>query len=149
MTTNAPRRLGAIALLAVLVAVPLAAQTSAIERPGLAALLTLLDADGDGGVDRAEAEAARRALFDRLDRDGDGIATPGEIDAFRDAIRDLALMLDGLVGLRARALDADGDGVLAAAEFVDGGRLFARFDTDGDGRVTREEIGARASNARE
>lgn len=78
------------------------------------------------------------AMFDRLDADGDGRVTAAEIEAFRD-------------GLFAE-IDADGNGEISRQEFVDhaaaraaerAGAMFDRWDTDGDGILSRDAIEAR------
>jgi hypothetical protein len=133
--------------------------TNAPCRPTLvsAALLALLatgadtqpmmraDADGDGLLTRAEVEAARDRLFTRLDGDGDGALSQREVAALQDRIalrRDIAMKRIGMVAARR---DEDGDGVITRAEMGGGPDLFSLLDTDGDDALSmRERRRARA-----
>ncbi|MEL6773382.1 MAG: EF-hand domain-containing protein [Pseudomonadota bacterium] len=114
--------------------------TQAVAQPMGAALLARLDTDGDNAISQAEAETARKALFVRIDRNGDQTLDIDEVHALRETIADLALMLDAMIALRARRMDADGNQLISAEEFDSGGRLFDLADRDGDGMVSAEEL---------
>ena len=90
-----------------------------------------LDADGDGRVSRAEMETYRAERLRSADRNGDGRLDPQEFETF---------WLEVTRPMRIRAfqfLDADGDGVVGAAELQrPSDRMFMRMDRDGDGYLT-------------
>ena len=99
-------------------------------------------AEQPAGVDDASAPAAAPTT-DAASPDGDsrgprGPRGPQTLEQFQARIE------RGFAGL-----DADGDGVVTAAELNDasGGRaapMLARLDADGDGKVTRAEMAAGA-----
>jgi hypothetical protein len=101
--------------------------------------------------------------FEEVDANGDGKLTPGEIDAHRtaraaalDANGDGKISLEELTAAEAAkateraqrmmaARDADGDGVLTAAELMlppVPDRMFEHMDADGDGAISKDEIEA-------
>ncbi len=108
--------------------------------------LARLDADKDGVITLAEAKGSRlERRFVELDADKDGRLTREEMAAMkrhggegRGFRKDPAKRAEMLLG----KLDADKDGAISKAE-VDGSRFAAKFaevDTNGDTRVTREEL---------
>lgn len=98
-------------------------------------LLADADTDHDGRITRPEYQAARAARFARLDRDHDGYFSADDLPQM--ARRRLGAKLAQLD----RALDADGDGRVSRAEFVDGpARLFDLADTNRDAVVDRDEL---------
>ena len=136
------------ACLSVAGAAPCFAQT------GEAAFFDRFDADGDGRVTEAEVQAWRGSFFDIADGDLDGYVTRAELDALRDAARER--VGDGAgrgFGPRRRGgggmarrdpierHDADGDGRLTRAEFVEAPfQALERFDANGDGALSRDEL---------
>ncbi len=115
------------------------------------------DSDGNGTLSRAEAEkgAPRFAKhFDAIDANRDGQVSPAEIAAWRNTHAAQAHGKPGERMAHARAnfnehfkkADADGDGALSRAEAEKGmPRLagkFDRIDTDRNGRITQQEVGA-------
>ena len=84
------------------------------------------DANEDGTVDDEELALAVGRAFGRLDRDGDGFVTAAELTRF----------LDG-----GGEEDVDVSKALVA-------RLIALADTDGDGRVSRQELADLACSIR-
>ena len=103
-------------------------------QPGMRA-----DADGDGLLTRAEVEAARDRLFTRLDRDGDGALGQREVAALQDRLalrRDIAVKRIGLVAARR---DEDGDGRITRAEMGGGPDLFSLLDSNGDDALSMGE----------
>lgn len=103
-----------------------------------AGLLARADLNGDGAIGRDELRAQREVRFLRWDRDGDGAATESEMLA---AAQERLARRMGKVFAR---MDRNGDGRIELAELdrLDGAR-FERMDTDGDGRVTIAELRAR------
>ncbi len=98
-------------------------------------MLAEADADHDGRISRAEYQAARAARFARLDRNRDGYVGPD------DAPRMARRRAGGKLAQLERALDADGDGRVSRAEFVDGpARLFDLADANHDGVVGADEL---------
>src|SRR5262245_27164870 len=113
-----------------------------------------LDLNGDGIVDKSELDAARRAAFERADNDHDGYITEDEAQSLLQQLR-----AQGAAGQRplyrgrmasrkpaeqANAIarfDADGDGRVSEAEFMEFVHPFgAMFDANGDGKITKEEV---------
>jgi Ca2+-binding EF-hand superfamily protein len=103
----------------------------------LTASAALADSRGDGDRAHGAERRAERiaAMFDRFDADKDGVITEAEIEAAR--------------ATRLAAADTNGDGALSAEEFTAravaraaerAGRMFARFDADGDGRLSDAEM---------
>jgi len=154
---------------ALLFALPLPAQERARGPAGgrdPREMLKRADTDGDGKVSKAEFVAARSAemeeVFTRIDASGDGFLDEKEVTEFGDRMREMAgraggapgsegLRRPGVPGRRpegdssAEPMRRDGDsdpGALAE-------QFFDRTDTDGDGRLSREEYLAGASRLRE
>jgi Ca2+-binding EF-hand superfamily protein len=111
-----------------------------------------IDTNGDGMLDEQELRASREAAFATADAGGDGYLTVGELEAARMA-GDVDRRTRGLgiaLGPRGRAaetlaerlerLDTDGDGRVAKQEFLAAPHPLLRLDGDGDGRLTREEL---------
>ncbi len=84
-------------------------------------------------AERAEFDAA---LFKALDTDGNGQISEAEFTKLHEAMR--ALMHEKMFA----RLDSNGDGVLTPDEFPPGPKRVSAMDTDGDGKVTRQEIRA-------
>jgi Ca2+-binding EF-hand superfamily protein len=131
-------------------------------QPGFVKLFTEADKDGDGKVNEAEVRAAAETKFRAADKSGDGYlddqereemfkahwaARAGDVNA-GDSKATPRMMGGrgrgpGGMGPMAR-MDADGDGKVSAAEFVDGHvTLFKRVDEAGSGAVSLDEIGTR------
>ena len=95
------------------------------------AMIDRFDADGDGALS-ADEFAGPLSLFDGLDSDGDGLLSEAELDA-------------GSPGPPAdggfAADDTDQDGQVSLAEFSGPEDLFSQLDADGDGYITRDEVG--------
>ena len=94
-----------------------------------------LDTDGDGLVSVVEITEEQQRLFTYSDVDGDGTLS---VDEFRRRGRLFqALNTTTLFDL----LDVDGSQALAGPEIFDPSkRWFARYDTDGDGKMNADEI---------
>ncbi|GGB22086.1 hypothetical protein GCM10011324_35130 [Allosediminivita pacifica] len=101
-----------------------------------------IDTNDDGFLDRAELDgafgAAGGSTLDRFDSNGDGIVSRDEAVAADEADDD-----DGAPTFDEIDLDADGQLEPDELEHVFGERAqaaLAKFDADGDGRVTLDEV---------
>ncbi|HEX6994955.1 MAG TPA: hypothetical protein VF339_12490 [Gammaproteobacteria bacterium] len=146
----------------VLAAAVLAASSAAAQPRASGGFLERLDTNGDGVVDAAELESARRDMFRRADEDGDGFLTEREMGRLADDRGDvLRARRGGPAGRIARRrapdagealgrLDADGDGRVSEAEFVEAENpLLERFDANGDGAISRDEAQRAGERMRE
>ncbi|MCR8547880.1 EF-hand domain-containing protein [Salipiger sp. P9] len=111
------------------------------------------DLDGDGQVTLAEAQERRGDVFYSFDADENGFLDAGEYAVFDQArANDMAgqpahakgAMQAAAQGMRLTANDSDGDGRVSRDEFVAGtGRWIEAMDRDGDGVVTGADFGQR------
>jgi len=98
-------------------------------------MLARSDADRDGRVSRAEFIDARRDRFKRMDRNDDGYFSDDDLP--RMVRKRAGEKMDRAID----ALDANRDGRLSRAEFVDGPtRLFDLGDRDRNGVIDRAEM---------
>jgi Ca2+-binding EF-hand superfamily protein len=93
------------------------------------------DANQDGRLTQAEIDQVRQSRLAEFDQNGDGSLSLEEYQAlWMDAMRER--MVD-----RFQAHDDDGDGIVTAEEFGEPfDRMVSRFDRDGDGEVTTDEM---------
>ncbi len=84
----------------------------------------------------ADAPETNAALFQALDSDGNGQLSSVEFEQLRTKARELRK------NAAFDRMDANADGVLDADEFPPFARRAAELDSDGDGKVTRDEIRA-------
>lgn len=132
-----------LSFFALCIAAPAAAQQAADAAQAIARLMEA-DANRDGQVTRAELVSWRSANFSRFDRNGDRVVSIDDIPAFLRA----SSMGDQLASM-IKQYDANGDGRLTRAEFVDGPTpLFDLADTNHDGVVTKTEADAAAAKLR-
>ena len=97
--------------------------------------IKIFDTDGDGLIAAVEITAEQQRLFTASDVDGDGTLSVSE---FRRRGRLLqSLNATTLFDL----MDVDGSQTLAGPEVFDpSSRWFARYDTDGDGKLNANEV---------
>lgn len=122
-------------LAAAIAALPLLALPAAAQSAGEAEqMLAQADANRDGQVTWAEVVALRKQMFARFDRNADGY-----IDT-RDRPAMFSGYFDEAKGKVAR-FDTDGDGRISRAELVNGDApVFAKGDKNGDKILSSEEI---------
>jgi Ca2+-binding EF-hand superfamily protein len=102
---------------------------------GAMRLFEQFDANQDGRLTQAEIDQVRQSRLAEFDQDGDGSLSLEEYQAlWVDAMRER--MVD-----RFQAHDDDGDGMVTAEEFGEPfDRMVSRFDQNGDGEVTLDEV---------
>ncbi len=96
-----------------------------------------MDANGDGKVTKAEIMPHLTKKFDRVDANNDGQVTKAEVGDH------LSKRIERRIGHVFSQFDANDDGIMTKPELqsqVD--KQFARLDTDKDGEVSRQEMGA-------
>jgi len=117
------------------------------------------DKDADGRIDRVEAQAFGERFnthFDRMDANKDGELDRQEMAQARrhahkghDRMRSRMAFQHGLI----KGMDDDGDGAISRAEIGDKmpkwSENFATIDANNDGELSREELRAAAHEAHE
>lgn len=106
-------------------------------RPDPAQRFAEADTNHDGQVSLAEFQAARAARFARADRNGDGVLGDDDLPRFA---RNNPAMLAKIHALQ-QAADTNGDGRVTREEFdAAGNHLFALADANHDGVVDASEM---------
>lgn len=132
-----------VPLLLICIASPVSAQQVANAAQAVARLMEA-DTNRDGRVTRAELISWRSANFARFDRNGDGVLSIDDIPTFLRA-SSIGAQLSAMI----KQYDANADGRLARAEFIDGPTpLFDLADANHDGLVTKAEADAAAAKLR-
>jgi hypothetical protein len=131
---------GSVGTIAVLAsAVAEAARPAPGEGPNRAMMmLQRFDTNADGIISADEIKAAQAQRFKDMDANGDGKVSADELIAWQQKRR-AEFML--------KRMDRNHDGVVDAADFqIAGSReatmLLARFDTNGDGQLSGDELAA-------
>lgn len=138
MTARNPFSFGILALAAIVPISAMAATAHAAVPSPDQALERMREADinHDGAISRAELLATRKSEWQRFDRNGDGYFSQDDLPAF---LRDR--WNGGRLAQMRTSFDANGDGRISQAEFVDGPTpAFDMADTNHDGRVTEAEL---------
>jgi len=99
---------------------------------------TKRDANGNGVLERSEVQRMPEGMFSKLDTDKSGTLSPAELTS--------AHMKRGGKGPRGEFKglpgDADKDGAVTKAEATAGvAKMAARIDANGDGTLTKDELG--------
>ena len=114
------------------------------ERPG--SVFDRADGNGDGVVTRDEFLTARAEQFNTRDRNSNGFIDSADLGE-RAARRQR--MADAMTAVITQ-FDADKDGKVNKAEFVDGGaKVFDRADTDKSNSLDSKEVEAAKAALRE
>lgn len=100
-------------------------------------LLAKYDANGDQVITMDEISLRREKRFDRLDQDADGLVSFDEYQTLDVMKREL------LLKARFDKLDLNQDGQVSSEEYSSYLGSFDRFDSDGDGKLTQQEMNAR------
>lgn len=104
------------------------------------------DVNNDGSVTREEFAAARAASFAKLDRNSDGYIDSDDVPKRLAARRQKQGGGDFMVG----QFDTDGDGKVSKEEFINGPTLaFDRADTNKDNVLDAKELAAAKEAAKE
>ncbi len=105
--------------------------------PGAQASFEELDIDGNGSITLEEMKSVGISRFASADSNGDGALDQAELEA-----RASSQVARRVAGMIAR-FDTDGDGVLSLEEMPkprNPGRMFGFLDEDGSGGVSRQEL---------
>jgi arylsulfatase A-like enzyme/Ca2+-binding EF-hand superfamily protein len=98
-----------------------------------------VDQNEDGIISRDEIVGEAEKAFGGYDANKDGELSEAELNA-KGNVRSA---MGGFIRGHAKELDRDEDGVLTRKETVDNAtRMFARIDSNGDGKITRTELEA-------
>ena len=98
-----------------------------------------VDLNEDGIISRDEIVGEAEKAFGGYDANNDGELSESELKA-KGNVRSA---MGGFIRGHAKELDRDEDGVLTRKETVDNAtRMFARIDSNGDGKITKAELEA-------
>lgn len=122
----------------------------AFTQPGPGGLFDQFDTNGDGAVTLEEVRSWRTTFFETADVDANGFVTREEIQEMQSQAADSAERRQPMRGRRGgqrdpiARFDTDGDERLSRSEFVDAPfPAIERFDANGDGQLTRDELPGR------
>lgn len=104
-------------------------------RGPMSAIMAMVDSDGDGKITRAEADAFRDSQMAKFDTDGDGSLNADEYIAMREDFR------RQMMQARFKSQDENGDGKLSKEELGDRvDRMFEWMDRNDDGVIEGDEM---------
>ncbi len=106
--------------------------------------IKMMDTNADGRISPEEHAAGAGRMFATMDADQDGKVTMTEMDAAHERVTGKKAASGSLSAAeKIKVIDADGDGVLTAAEHASGSRtMFERMDVNRDGFVSAAELAA-------
>jgi Ca2+-binding EF-hand superfamily protein len=95
-------------------------------------------------LNTSEHAAGASRMFEAMDANKDGKVTAAEMDAAHERVTGQKAMKGEMTAAdKIKVVDADGDGILTAAEHAAGSRkMFEAMDTNKDGFVGKEELAA-------
>jgi len=114
--------------------------------PGMRMSFEEIDTDGNGEVTQAEMDALKAARFAKTDTNGDGELSLEELTA--QGVKNVAEHAERMLAKR----DANGDGVLSPDEMTKqrrSGKMMERFDTDGNGSISKQEFEEASNHMRQ
>jgi Ca2+-binding EF-hand superfamily protein len=116
-----------------------AVRSVAHKRPDPAKFLDAADANRDGVVTRVEFDAAVVKRFASLDLNGDGVVDQADLPKrLRNRLGD-----DDRTSIVVKKFDTDGDGHISRTEFATRiGRVFELADRDQNGELSAAELAA-------
>lgn len=137
-------------ILSGVVAVALGVTTAAVQAKGMGprGLMSMefseLDLNGDGQVTAEEMQALGEKRFNEADTNGDGFLSKDEMKA--QMLKRMEAKAEKYGTKVMERKDANGDGQLSLEEMRPNekrqGKMFGRFDSDGDGVISEAEFAA-------
>jgi Ca2+-binding EF-hand superfamily protein len=102
-----------------------------------------MDTNKDGMISATEHADGARQMFAKMDADADGRVTVAEMDTAHAATGEKPHTPAMSSADKIRAIDANGDGAITAAEHEAGSRsMFGKMDANRDGNLTSAELEA-------
>jgi hypothetical protein len=129
-----------------IVSVMAAAAAIAQGRQGPGAVFDRADGNGDGVITRDEYLSARADQFGSRDRNNDGFVDTNDLGERAARRQRMTQAITAMI----TQFDADDDGKVSKAEFVDGGtKLFDLADTDKNNSLDSKEVDKAKASLRE